>query len=63
MENISEQIFIIKIAWGIPIDILDIECVLCHVIGVQNENKNALYKSAMLDLFEERCIQKIMRRI
>ena len=24
------------------IEILDIECVLCHVIGVQNENKNAL---------------------
>ena len=25
-----------------PIEILDLECVLCHVTGVQNENKNAL---------------------
>ena len=24
------------------IEILDLECVLCHVTGVQNENKNAL---------------------
>ena len=24
------------------IEILDLECMLCHVIGVQNENKNAL---------------------
>ena len=27
---------------GITIEILDLECVLCHVTGVQNENKNAL---------------------
>ena len=24
------------------IEILDLKCVLCHVTGVQNENKNAL---------------------
>ena len=24
------------------IEILDLECVLCHVTGVQNENKSAL---------------------
>ena len=24
------------------IEILDLECVLCHVTGVQNENKDAL---------------------
>ena len=28
---------------GWPIEILDLECVLCHVIGVQAENKNALF--------------------
>ena len=27
---------------GSPIEILDLECMLCHVTGVQNENKNAL---------------------
>ena len=27
---------------GRCIEILDLECVLCHVTGVQNENKNAL---------------------
>ena len=27
---------------NLSIEILDLECVLCHVIGVQNENKNAL---------------------
>ena len=27
---------------GQNIEILDLECVLCHVTGVQNENKNAL---------------------
>ena len=27
---------------GKTIEILDLECVLCHVTGVQNENKNAL---------------------
>ena len=26
----------------VAIEILDLECVLCHVTGVQNENKNAL---------------------
>ena len=28
--------------WEKAIEILDLECVLCHVTGVQNENKNAL---------------------
>ena len=28
--------------YDLPIEILDLECVLCHVTGVQNENKNAL---------------------
>ena len=28
--------------WEKLIEILDLECVLCHVTGVQNENKNAL---------------------
>ena len=27
------------------IEILDLECVLCHVTGVQNENKNAVILS------------------
>ena len=44
-------------------EILDLECVLCHVTGVQNENKNDLKKYAMLDLSEERCIHKVMARI
>ena len=26
----------------VAIEILDLECVLCHVIGAQNVNKNAL---------------------
>ena len=32
------------ISWGLgcSIEILDLKCVLCHVTGVQNENKNAL---------------------
>ena len=29
-------------AYWYTIEILDLECVLCHVTGVQNENKNAL---------------------
>ena len=41
------------------IEILDLECVLCHVTGVQNENK----KSAILDFSEERCIQNVMGRV
>ena len=31
-----------KRLWRATIEILDLECVLCHVTGVQNENKNAL---------------------
>ena len=47
------------------IEILHLECVLCHVTGVQNENKNALiiYKSAILDFSEEHCIQNVMGRV
>ena len=30
------------------IEILDLECVLCHVTGVQNENKNALINRGAL---------------
>ena len=47
--------------WVSAMDILDLECVscdVCHVIGAQNE-KNCPCKSAMLDLSEERCIQKV----
>ena len=39
-ESYVETKLIEKRVWNI--EILDLECVLCHVTGVQNENKNAL---------------------
>ena len=33
---------VLCIVIGQFIEIIDLECVLCHVTGVQNENKNAL---------------------
>ena len=52
-NNLASQFFVIisyyrftyeihKRLYVHPIEILDLECVLCHVTGVQNENKNAL---------------------
>ena len=38
-------------------EILDLECVLCHVIGVQNENKNALINPPSW-IFQRRVIYK-----
>ena len=46
------------------IEILDIECVLRHVIGVQNENQNALKKAVSsyrhqeeIKLFDQSLVQ------
>ena len=39
--KLYEELFSVR--WSIStIEILDLECVLCHLTGVQNENKNAL---------------------
>ena len=35
------------------IELLDIECALCHVIGVQFDNKKCPYKSAILDFLQK----------
>ena len=41
-DFIIHEIQIPSITYDVIIEILDPECVLCHVTGVQNENKNAL---------------------
>ena len=35
------------------IELLDIECALCHVTGVQFDQKNCPYKSAILDFLKK----------
>ena len=35
------------------IELLDIECVLCHVTGVQFDRKICPYKSAILDFLQK----------
>ena len=35
------------------IELLDIECVLCHVTGVQFDRKSCPYKSAILDFLQK----------
>ena len=43
---INDIFFLVRcdqcLLWAMTIEILDLECMLCHVTGVQNENKNAL---------------------
>ena len=36
-----QYVIVIKMG-AFSMKILDIECVLCHVVGVQDENKNAI---------------------
>ena len=40
LKSIIKQL--LNLVYGFLIEILDLECVLCHVTGVQNENRNAL---------------------
>ena len=41
------------LSWGKPIELLDIECVLCHVTGVQFDRKMCPYKSGILDFLQK----------
>ena len=39
--------------WDYPIELLDIECALCHVTGVQFDKTICPYKSAILDFLQK----------
>ena len=60
--NINIKLQLVAKNRAFVLAILDLECVLFHVTGVQNEKK-CPYKSAILDFSEDRWIQKVMGRV
>ena len=42
-----------SLSYVYTIELLDIECVLCHVTGVQFDRKSCPYKSAILDFVQK----------